>query len=181
MPLKTAFATFRADHPLRAMKVQPANDDQMIQMMPQDGLLDIEPGPSTLLEPFPEMQSEPRCNESAAEGRMLWVVGQDSMPVAIERGPWGRTLKSGEIKHSNLSGGRSAHSGGEMWRIKDQGLLINASSGRYGAESNEELDGVVEILRTMGFSVASMGFDIDNPTVPNRLAVTDLEWLAAYG
>jgi|APTNR8051073442_1049403.scaffolds.fasta_scaffold02391_3 hypothetical protein len=146
-------------------------------MTSTDGMADLESSGNRALEGFNEVGSEPRDRESAEQSRLLWVVGARDVPFADEAGPYGRSLAGGAIKHSNLTGGSDAYSGGEAWRIKGKGLLVNASSGRYGAECEKELNEVVDIFRHAGFSVASMGFDLDSPTTPNAVAVGELTWL----
>jgi hypothetical protein len=80
------------------------------------------------------------------------------------------------IKHSNLTGGDDAHSGGEIWFINDDRIAVNAQSGRYGAESDREFKMIVDALRHSGYHVASMGFDLDNPSIPNTVFVGEPEW-----
>jgi hypothetical protein len=75
-----------------------------------------------------------------------------------------------------LTGGDAAHSGGEIWFITDDRIAINASSGRYGAESDSEFKIIVDALRRSGYHVASMGFDLDNTTIPNTVFVGEPEW-----
>ena len=172
-------SAFRGAHPLRAMKIQAANHDELVQMSAADGMVDIEAAGAAALSGLPEVRTAPRDWEAAAAGRWLWVVGGSDFTSADEFGPWGASRTSGCVKHSNLTGGAPAHSGGEIWRIKDKGLLLNAASGRYGAEGEAELNGVVDVLRSLGFAVGSMGFDIDNSAVANRVVVSDVAWLPA--
>jgi hypothetical protein len=85
-------------------------------------------------------------------------------------------LESGNIKHSNLTGGDPAHSGGEIWFICDDRIAINAASGRYGAKSEIEFRFIVDALRRSGYQVASMGFDLDNPEEANRVFADEPKW-----
>ncbi|HEX3919099.1 MAG TPA: hypothetical protein VHW60_17310 [Caulobacteraceae bacterium] len=149
-------------------------------MSSEDGLLDVELVAIDDLAKIAEVASPPEDMAAARTGRILWVVREGEIPSALEACDWGRELESGMIKHSNLTGGMPAHSGGELWVVKGEGILANANSGRYGAESPEELEAFVEALRSLGFRAASMGFDIDNPARPNSIQVGPVAWLDAH-
>ena len=176
MASTTEIATFRQTYQLRAMKITPANDDQVKQMRREDGMLNLEDCGMALLLEAGAVGEAPADSEAAKKGCFLWAVRGADTPVALERCDWGQGLESKELKHSNLTGGSPAHSGGELWAIKNQGLLVNANSGRYGAESPEELDAFVGALQGLGFRVGSMGFDLDNPKAPNTVQVGPVDW-----
>jgi hypothetical protein len=159
------------------MRRQANNDDELIQMPPDQGMYELSSPPTTTAQ-FPRHSSLPATEETALEARHLWVIRSDDVPVALEACVWGQTLESGCIKHSNLTGGGAAHCGGEIWFVDDDRIAINASSGRYGAESSAEFGVVVDAMRRSGYYVASMGFDLDNVTVPNTVFVGEPEWEA---
>jgi hypothetical protein len=165
---------YRAQYPVKPMQRAEDNAEQLRQMLATDGMHDL-PSPPAQAAQFPQIESVPRTRPDAPTGRHLWVIRPTDMPAALEACAWGQTLESGCIKHSNLTGGEDAHSGGEMWFSKDDHVAINAASGRYGAQSEEEFDLIVDALRRAGYYVASTGFDIDNH-VPNRIFVGDPEW-----
>jgi hypothetical protein len=172
-----ALATYRKDYPARSMRREANNDDELIQMPPDQGMYELSSPPTTSAQ-FPRHSSLPTTEATAPEARHLWIIRSDDVPVALEACVWGQALESGCIKHSNLTGGGTAHSGGEVWFIDDERIAINASSGRYGAESRAEFDVVVYAIRRSGYYVASMGFDLDNVTVPNTIFVGEPEWEA---
>lgn len=180
MSFADQIAVFRATHPAKAMRKPPDNPDQLRPMLAGDGLVDLEVQQGEGLAAFESVTEEPRDFEASLINKLLWVVGPAEIPVALERCEWGRQLESQEIKHSNLTGGAVAHSGGELWRVEGEGVVVSAGSGRYGADDEPELDAFVEVLRSMGLRVASMGFDIDTPGLANRIAVGPLTWLEPH-
>lgn len=170
-----ALATYRQNYPTKPMRKAPNNDDEIIRMPEDKGVHELLPPPATQVQ-FPRAPSPPRTENSAREARHLWVIRPADIPVALEACGWGKKLLSERITHSNLTGGDRAHSGGEIWFIGDDRIAMNASSGRYGAQSANEFGDIVHALRRLGYYVASMGFDLDNPTRANTVFVSDPEW-----
>jgi hypothetical protein len=172
---RLAFATYRKEYSIKPMRIAANNNDELIRMPPDQGVHELLLPPATQSE-FPRAPSPPRTQQAARDARHLWVIRSDDVPVALEACVWGKALKSGCIKHSNLTGGDKAHSGGEIWFIGDDRIAVNASSGRYGAESDGEFSVIVDALRRSGYHVASMGFDLDNVTIANTVFVGEPEW-----
>ena len=174
MPSQAA-AKYRQQFPLKPMKRPASNDDEIRQMQAATGMYQLPPSPAP--DPkFPRCPSLPNSEAEAPRGRHLWVILAEDFPIALEACEWGADLESQKIKHSNLTGGGSAHSAGEFRFIGDDRIAVNAASGRYGAENKPEFDIIITALRQAGYSVASMEFDIDNPTVANRIFVGDPIW-----
>jgi hypothetical protein len=170
-----AIASYRANYPLKPMKKNAIHADEVRQMQPADGMNELPPPP--LAQPtFTRHASLPNTVELARQARHLWVIRSVDFPVALEKCLWAAQLEGRRIQHSNLTGGAPAHSGGELWFIGGERIVVNAASGRYGAESEAEFDEIVEALQRSGYEVASMGFDLDNPTIANRVLVGDPEW-----
>jgi hypothetical protein len=167
-----ALATYRKKYPAKPMLRRPNNNDELVRMPQDQGVYELPPPPTTHSQ-FPRASSLPRSEETAPEARHLWVIRTADVPVALEACAWGKTLQSKCIKHSNLTGGDDAHSGGEIWFINDDRIAINAQSGRYGAESDGEFNLIVAALRRSGYHVASMGFDLDNTTLVGRFSKTE--------
>jgi hypothetical protein len=170
-------AAYRERFPLKPMRRPPTFDDELIQMPRHHGVYELLAPPATETQ-FPRAAALPRTKETAREARQLWVIRSTDFPVALEACPWGKKLRRGSITHSNLTGGSEAHSAGEIWFVADDHVAVNASSGRYGAESADEFKIIVDALRRFGYYVASMGFDLDNVTVPNTVFVGEPEWEA---
>lgn len=172
----SAVATYRAQYPVKPMRqVEDTNLDQFRRMTIEQGMHECPEAPADSTR-FPRHPSLPNDGGNAKVGRHLWVIRGDDFPVALEYCDWGKTLQSERIKHSNLTGGDPAHSGGELWFIDQDRIIVNANSGRYGAESAAEFDLIVDALRAAGFHVASTGFDSDNPAIPNAVIIGAPEW-----
>lgn len=172
-----AAASYRTTFALKPMKRSADNDDELRQMTATDGMNEFPSAPASS-DVFPYRSSAPTTRSNAPDARHLWVIGEQDFPIALEACSWGASLQSGKIKHSNLTGGKPAHSGGEVWFLGADKIAVNASSGRYGANNEQEFDQIVEALRRAGYHVASMGFDLDNSAIPNAIFVGDPVWQA---
>lgn len=91
--------------------------------------------------------------------RQLWVVREADVVHAEELCGWGQALETGKIKHSNLTGGAPAYSGGELIALDDTTIVLNGCSGRYGPQSATEMQRVAEAFTKSGYHVWSCGFD----------------------
>jgi hypothetical protein len=155
---------------------RPANNaDETRQMSLSDGMQHLQESPASVTTIATCVQL-PTSAEAANSGRHLWVISDVEVPFALESCAWGAKLQTGRIKHSNLTGGGNAHTGGEIWFVDGTKIVVNANSGRYGAASANEFDEVVAGFKNCGYKVASMGFDIDNPTKPNSVLIGNPEW-----
>jgi len=175
LPPTDELAGYRKDYPARDMRRDPNNQDELILMPHSEGLYELSVPPVSITD-FPRHSSLPTTEQTAPEARHLWVIRPDGVPVALEACQWGKDLESGCIKHSNLTGGGQAHSGGEIWFIGEDRIAINAASGRYGAESAAEFKIITDAVRRSGYHVASMGFDLDNISIPNTVFIGEPEW-----
>jgi len=154
-----AFAKFRAI--VGTPKEPPArlitNADQVIQMESSDGLKIWCDGQKPA-----KVQEAPRPPEivpAHLQDQCLWVVRQDDVVYALEQGTFGKGLESTVIKHTNLTGGAPAYSGGELLFLDENTLVVNGQSGRYGPRSQSEMDAVEQAFSESGYDVWSMGFD----------------------
>ena len=64
-------------------------------------------------------------------------------------------------KHTNLTGGKNAYIGGELWFETTGSLYISGGSGRYPPIDQNQLDHFVQIIRDLGYNVTSLGWDIE--------------------
>lgn len=170
-----AFGKYCARYPLKAMSRAPLNADETRQMTPEDEMRELSEAPvgAGL---FVQSSHLPDSTLNAERDRHLWVIGESTVPYALESCAWGAKLETGRIKHSNLTGGNPAHSAGEAWFMDSSSIVLNANSGRYGSKSVEEFEHIVYCFLECGYRVASMGFDIENPTRPNAVLVGSPEW-----
>ncbi|MGP0173937.1 hypothetical protein ACSVIJ_18955 [Pseudomonas sp. NCHU5208] len=168
------FAAFREIYPLREPKAECIkNEDELVLLPPNERL--------GLLQ-FPEdasddviISSVPRSHSERGQ-LYLWVVAANDVPFALESAPFGQGLETGKIKHTNLTGGESAHCGGELWFLAEGRLLLSASSGRYGPKSEQEMTDVALAFKNEGFEVASLGFDVETG-YPCTVLVGEPKWM----
>jgi hypothetical protein len=108
----------------------------------------------------------PASRPGDKDSRHLWVILADSVPVILETAPDVRPppLSLGVAKHTNLTGGAPACCGGEIWLdgADSQRLHVNGGSGRYPAQSPEQLADAVRVLEGYGYSVRSAGWSEEN-------------------
>lgn len=170
-----ALAAFRRDHPPRPPKFDVAIADQLKPLPAEDvaGQLRDGSGVEVML-----AAGVPSTAEEARTARHLWVIGLETEPYALEACGFGRALRDGVIKHTNLTGGGPAHCGGELWFLASGRICLNGDSGRYGPTSEAELMAAARAVAACGFEVGVMGWNTDDNT-PMSVAVgeEDVTWL----
>lgn len=147
-----------------------ANSDQKKLMVEADGLIHWVDGKAAA------KGSPPLLEQSHKEGAHLWVVRVDSVVHVAEQCAFGQDLESEVVKHTNLTGGSAAHSGGELVFLEDGTIVVNGCSGRYGPRSKGELDHVVRAFVDSGYGVWCMGFD-EEANKPLPFIGTYPEWV----
>lgn len=168
-----AFDAFRGKYdakPLDHALVR--NKDELVLVKTADGRLSWTDGPGA-----PADKPEPPVIDQSHPNLQLWVVDAQNVPHALECGPFASGLQNGKLKHSNLTGGGAAHCGGELVLVSPDVVAINASSGRYGARSREELDDVTAAFRASGYGVWSYGWDAGTDR-PLNFMLGSPEWVA---
>lgn len=156
--LEGAFSKFRDD--IGLAKKPPshliANTDQLKQMTLHDGLQIFVDGdhPGDPPAGLPSL-----ITAEQLESAHLWVVRLEDVVHALEHCAFGVKLASHVIKHTNLTGGEAAYSGGEMLFLDDSTLVINGCSGRYGPRSKDELHRVISAFAESGYRVMYMEYD----------------------
>lgn len=151
------FDDFREKYPLREPNRERINNqDEMIELTAAEGVLSF----SATAGQFAQLSALPTSHESRGTV-YLWVISSKDLPFAPESLFAGKHLISGVIKHTNLTGGQPAHSGGELWFIDSKRLLIGGQSGRYGARSGQELLDAALSFKNLDYTVASLGYDTE--------------------
>ena len=99
----------------------------------------------------------PVSRAAANDGRHLWVIDDRGLPYILEvpmpECGWGPP------KHSNVTAGRPACIGGELWFVDPESLYVSGGSGRYPLRTAEHLEDAVNIFRAFGYSAVSLGWD----------------------
>ncbi|MCI3947096.1 hypothetical protein K0038_04184 [Pseudomonas syringae] len=164
------FSTFRDVYPAREPEADKIRNNDELMLIPESEGLQFFAGS------LPDVRlSEPPRVMGARGNTYLWVVGIESVPVARESLDFGRTLETGVIKHTNLTGGAPAHCGGELWFVSDKAMVLSGSSGRYGPKSDDELNDAVASFKIEGYDVASLGFD-EETGYPSTVLVGEPKW-----
>lgn len=154
-------ADFAQKYPPEGPHKPPDTPDQLRLLTEQDGVILLAGAP------FPEPMSG---TPGGAEGKHLWVIRTDSLPVLLEAAPRVRPppLQSGVAKHSNLTGGEPACCGGELWvdPVSADRLYVSGASGRYWRpyepRGPEKLADAVRVFEGLGYQVVSAGWDEAN-------------------
>jgi len=97
-----------------------------------------------------------------SKGKYIWVIMQMNTPMILEYAAAGDTLESKRVTHTNLTGGKAAYCGGEVWfNNGGNDIYVSGKSGRYPARSLEELNEVCKALGRIGYNVINLGWDED--------------------
>lgn len=158
MPL--TLSQFVAKYPPTPPRKAPEAEDQLRALTPDGGVVVLTDAP------FPEPVAG---MPGFREGRHIWVIVPQSLPVILETAPKVRPppLSSGVAKHTNLTGGQPACCGGELWidALDADLLYVNGGSGRYGPRTPAHLAEAVQVFESLGFRVQSAGWneDVDAP------------------
>ena len=87
------------------------------------------------------------------EARYLWIIdAEGKLSIILESTP-NLAAERKCVCHSNMTGGGIALQGGELWFLNPKSIVLNFRSGRYGAETIDHEDAVVEYWQSLGFSV----------------------------
>lgn len=152
------------------------NEDERRQLGSGEGVATLEEPPEERNAP---QGSPPRAlDDPSEENKHLWVILPDSVPYILEAAECAGSLKSGVVKHTNLTGGGPAHSGGELWFRNGASFWMSGASGRYKLRGQEELDAIVDVMRKLGYAVASLGWD-EETRRPWRILRGEIEFRSA--
>ena len=135
-----------------------ANPDETKPMSEADGLREWTDGNAAVSKDSP---SPPPLIERNDPRLSLWVVRTADVVYAAEGCSFGKSLASGVIKHTNLTGGGPAYSGGELVLLDQYTIVVNGRSGRYGPRSALDLHGAVKAFADSGYRVWYMPWDED--------------------
>lgn len=161
--LNDFLARFPLQPPQRRL-TDPESD--FIELLPEDGLRILGPAPAVevVITKPPAKKGDPDC--------YLWVIDSRGLPYILERAATSRLPPDRPVKHPNLTGGRPASCGGELWFVSNSAIWVNGCSGRYMPRSEDELDTAATLFRALGYEVTSFGWDPDlqKPAVRPRNA-----------
>ena len=87
--------------------------------------------------------------------RYLWVIDTEGKLYIILESTPNSVAERKCVCHSNMTGGKAALQGGELWFLNPNSIVMNFRSGRYGAETIEHEEAVIEYWESLGFTVKS--------------------------
>ncbi len=102
----------------------------------------------------------PKSRRDKGHHRYLWVIDEKGVPFIKEVPIESLGLQSAMPKHTNLTGGRPAYAGGELWFQTTESLFVSGGSGRYEPIHPEQLDDAVGVFEAYGYTVTSLGWDV---------------------
>lgn len=177
---KAAFDVFREQYGPAWGPRLIRNPSESDQLLADDGLSELTDGPEATVpdeiggtdvaidanteapEPVvPDQSRLPPFSQHNLPGpAQLWVVRGDDVLYAAEACPFGEARAvDGRIKHTNLTGGQPAFSGGELVFLDNGKIVVSGNSGRYGPRSATEMSDVAIAFRDAGYTVYSTGYD----------------------
>lgn len=147
---------FISTYPPKPPQKPASNNDELRHLTAGDGVRVLSSPPSVIAaRTVPKVTGDLGCH--------LWVIVPSEIPYVAQKAPISPSLQSGEVKHTNLTGGEPACCGGEVWSDPADGnlLYVNGCSGRYGPESPEQMTAAEDVFRSFGYRVVSFGWDSD--------------------
>ena len=144
---------FRGRYQARGPYIKPQGDEA-VQLTPSSGfrLLPVAPAPDVALGYPPKAKGDPRSKKC-----YLWVINDDGIPFIREISI--PALNGQMPKHTNLTGGRPAYIGGELWFETDARIFVSGGSGRYPPEGAGQLADAVGVFESYQYAVTSLGWD----------------------
>lgn len=104
---------------------------------------------------YPENVRKASPNEiledNAEESKYLWIIEEKGILIIPEQTA-NSSAERGVVCHTNLTGGKPALQGGELWFGTDGIVYINNKSGRYGANTLAQLEAILTYFRYVGYT-----------------------------
>jgi hypothetical protein len=91
-------------------------------------------------------------DKNLKESTYLWVIDKDGNILILLEQTLNLISPRGHVCHTNITGGKEAYQGGELWFIDDTTIVINQKSGRYGG-TEEQMKYIVEYFELSGYKV----------------------------
>ena len=139
----------------------PCDDDTevtLVRINEQHGIRVLEPSPARDV----QFGMPPTARQDLSPHRYLWVIDSRGIPYIIEQ-PLPE-LRGSKPKHTNLTGGKTAYMGGELWFKNSSSLFVSGGSGRYPPVSLGQLIDAVRIFESYKYQVTSLGWDYQYDT-----------------
>lgn len=159
MAVTTAFDAFRSSYgPAWGPRDNVIRHESEKDLLPEsEGLDSLVDGPGEVADA--ERALAPLRRDALPGVVRLWVVRPDDVVHAEEVCNFGTARPAGKLKHTNMTAGHPAFSGGELLFLEDGKLIISGDSGRYGPRNAEEMRDVAIAFKKSGYTVYSLGYD----------------------
>ena len=146
--------TFRARY-----ESQPPQRDcqqhELVQLANIDGVIMLQQAPASQV----QLGRPSRSVVERGVNTYLWVIDDSGIPYIIEH-PL-PCLGGVPPKHTNLTGGKGAYAGGEMWFASEERLFLSGGSGRYPPRSEDQLTDATKVFESYQYEVTSLGWDAE--------------------
>jgi hypothetical protein len=128
---------------------------ELVQLTDYDGFMMLASAPANPI----QSGTPPRSLDENGTNTYLWVINEVGIPYIIDR-PLA-TLNNQAPKHTNLTGGKAAYIGGELWFTNEKQLFLSGGSGRYPPRSAAQLTSAVKVFQSYQYGVTSLGWDYE--------------------
>lgn len=110
--------------------------------------------------------------------RYLWVI--IDLPPEVrcinEYDSRALTRERERVHHTNLTGGKKACAGGELWFEDSYTIYLNGISGRYPIQDEVQLQEAAQVFVRKGYRVGSMGFSRGTGMPRKAVRTKEIEW-----
>lgn len=143
---------FRTRYSLRESE-RPIGQYEAIPIQIGDGLRLLQKAPvSDVAFGYP-----PQSRETSGCNTYLWVIDDRGIPYLIESP---MDILDGNVpKHTNLTGGKPAYIGGQLWFSDTIHMLVSGGSGRFPPLDEDQLAAAVAVFSSFKYKVTSLGWD----------------------
>ena len=141
-------------YPLRPPEKSP-NKLERKQLLEADGYRLLGPAPALSI----SLGMPPTSRYDKGLNRHIWVMDDQGISYCIEKPI--PVIGNQLPKHTNLTGGKNAHIGGELWFETPGVLYISGGSGRYPPIDQNQLYHSEQVFRYFGYNVTSLGWDTE--------------------
>lgn len=110
--------------------------------------------------------------------RYLWVIIDIPPKVRCinEYDSRAITEERERVHHTNLTGGKKACAGGELWFASPSLIYLNGISGRYPVTDEVQLQEATQVFARKGYRVGSMGFSRGTGMPRKAVRTKEIEW-----
>ena len=147
-----ALDEFRTRYYLRE-SARPISQHEDVPIQLGDGLRLLQKAPvSDVVFGYP-----PQSRETSGCNTYLWVIDDRGIPYLIESA---MDILDGNVpKHTNLTGGKPAYIGGQLWFSDTSHMLVSGGSGRFPPLDEDQLAAAIAVFSSFKYKVTSLGWD----------------------